>query len=320
LAELSQNFRRREQSLYLDLPLGVNGGGYEVWRERDIFAPGLAVGAPPDTVFLGGQNWGFPPLNPAAQRQQGYRYFIESIRHNMRHAGLLRLDHVMGLHRLFLIPDGMQPADGVYVRYPADELYAILCLESHRNVVAVIGEDLGTVPSYVQTSLARHGINRMFVIEYEASAERKPPLPRPPKNAIASSNTHDIPTFAAFYRGLDIDTLQGLGVFSDDDAERNRQKRQALKEALIGFLDVGTSADESEIYDALMAFLAASPARYVLLNLEDLWQETGPQNIPGTTSEHENWRRKLRYSLEALAEDENVTSRLQALDILRKQT
>src|SRR5690606_11820136 len=133
LNDFSQRMHAHGQQLYLDMPLGVHGGGYDVWRNQHLFALTASVGSPPDTFFPHGQNWGFPPMNPLTMRQDRHRYFTDIIRNQLRYANVLRIDHVMALHRLFWIPQGMEADDGVYVKYPADELYAILSIETHRH-------------------------------------------------------------------------------------------------------------------------------------------------------------------------------------------
>ncbi|HWO40542.1 MAG TPA: 4-alpha-glucanotransferase, partial [Candidatus Eisenbacteria bacterium] len=160
-------------ALYLDFPLGVNRDGYDVWRERSVFALQASGGAPPDLFFTKGQNWGFPPLQPEALRRQGYRYYIESLRHHLRYSGMLRIDHVIGLHRLYWVPDGCDPADGVFVRYPAEEFYAVLNLESHRHQARIVGENLGTVPAYVNAALAEHNIHGMYVGQFEIAPDEE---------------------------------------------------------------------------------------------------------------------------------------------------
>ncbi|HJT15806.1 MAG TPA: 4-alpha-glucanotransferase, partial [Thermoanaerobaculia bacterium] len=184
------------ESMYLDFPLGVKAGGFDNTQFAGHFAKGVSVGAPPDLFFTKGQNWGFPPPEPDAD----HSYFRACIRKAVQHASILRIDHVMGLHRLFWIPDGAEPKDGVYVRYPAEELYAVLMSEAQRTGTVIVGEDLGTVPKYVPQAMNRHGIRRMYVVQYEL-----PKLDGPQRESIASINTHDMPTFAGFWQGKDID-------------------------------------------------------------------------------------------------------------------
>jgi 4-alpha-glucanotransferase len=157
---------KHDVQLYVDLPVGVNCDAYEVWRHRGLFLTPLAAGAPPDPLFLGGQNWGLPPLSPIALRRDRYRYFIRCIQHHMKVAGMLRIDHVMGLFRLYCVPEGHPATDGVYLRYASDELLAIVVLESHRNQCAIAGEDLGTVPPEVPVAMKRHGASGLFVRQF----------------------------------------------------------------------------------------------------------------------------------------------------------
>jgi len=311
------------QQMYLDLPLGVHPHGYDVWRERGLFALDASTGAPPDAVFTRGQDWGFPPLHPERLREQRYRYFIAYLRHHLRHARLLRIDHVMGLHRLFWIPEGVDASEGVYVRYPAEELYAILSLESHRHSSSIVGENLGTVPAYVNQAMGRHGVSRMYVVQYEMSAGQRP-LHGISSDSVASLNTHDMPPFAAFWQDMDIDERLALGLVDKAGAYRERRGRQGLKRGLVsllqksGRLRVGCE-DTHAVLKGCLALLGGSRARVVLVNLEDLWLETRPQNIPGTVQEYSNWRRKARYSLEEFRGRPEVVDVLRETDRLRKR-
>ena len=284
-----------KDGLYLDFPLGVNPDGEVVKNYGEIFSSGVAVGAPPDGFFTKGQNWGFPPLHPEAIRATKYEYFRAAIAHHVRHAEILRIDHVMGLHRLFWIPEGMEPRDGVYVRYDDEELYAIVVLESNRHRCAIVGEDLGTVPEYVPEAMRRHGLRRMFVVQYEAKPER-PPLPDPPPMSVASVNTHDMPTFAAFWSGRDIDDRVEQGLLDDPAAERETRRR--IRD------EITRLAGDGDVLQNLLEWLASSDAEVVLVNLEDLWGETEPQNVPGVPER--SWKQKFKLSLEEARRDERV--------------
>ena len=320
---LSEKAREKGLQLYLDLPLGVHPDGYDVWREQSVFALNVSVGAPPDTVFTTGQNWGFPPLHPQRIREQGYRYPIAYLCHHLQHADILRIDHVMGLHRLFLIPNGLEASEGVYVRYPAGELYAILALESHRNRTLIVGEDLGTVPPEVRPAMSQHGIYRMCVMHYELASNPKMALRRIQSNSIASLNTHDMPPFAAFWQGIDIEQRLELGLLDRAGAAKEREIRQAIRESLAAFLQhrggIKQTVDAHTALKACLDLLSASRARIVLVNLEDLWLETQPQNVPSTKEEYPNWRRKARYSLEEFCHMPQVIDILRSIDRLRKQ-
>jgi 4-alpha-glucanotransferase len=321
---LSEPSARAGVNLYLDLPLGVHPHSYDVWREREAFVLGVSGGAPPDVVFTQGQDWGFPPLHPEAIREQGYRYVIAYLRHQLRHTTLLRIDHVMGLHRLFWIPKGLEACDGVYVRYPAEELCAILSLESHRHRASIVGENLGTVPAYVNSSMARHQLHQMYVMQYELAPGPRQVLRAPPHDSVASLNTHDMPPFAAYWEGLDIVDRLRLGLLDPAGARIEQENRRSLRPALERFLErqgwlTGDSPGLAPLLQACLRFLSASPARVVLVNLEDLWLEREPQNVPGTREERLNWQRKARYAAEAFREMAMVVDPLREIADLRRR-
>jgi 4-alpha-glucanotransferase len=301
--------------LYFDLPLGVHSLGYDVYRNRDLFVAGLSAGAPPDSFFARGQDWGFQPLHPARLRERGHLLFIDTLRHQLRYARLLRIDHVMGLTRLFVIPEGGTPRDGVYLRYPEEELHAVLCLEARRAGAGIVGEDLGTVPPEVRERMDRHAVRRMYVAPF-AIGDGPDPLPDPPAGSLAALNTHDMPPFASFWGGLDIGDRRRLGLLDRRGAARERRARSAAKRAIAGQLRrlgfLRGRADARRARDACVRFLAASRASIVLVNLEDLWLERKPQNTPGTTAERPNWRRRTRLSMEAIR-----SAGWEGLDLLR---
>ena len=261
-------------SLYLDLPVGVSLDAYEVWRWRRLFLTDLAAGAPPDALFLGGQNWGLPPMSPIALRRGRYRYFIDCVRRHMRSAGMLRIDHVMGLFRLYCVPAGRPATDGVYLRYPADELLAIITLESRRGSCAVAGEDLGTVPDHVRPAMAKHGLYRLHVGQWHLPRELGGEVrtSSAARDAIASLNSNDTPTFAGWWRGADIDDKRDLGLVTPDAERAERVERDRMRGALLAF--AGPSrANLTELERAMVAAtadLAAGPAEIVLIALDDL--------------------------------------------------
>ena len=320
--ELAATAQQAEVQLYFDLPLGVHYNSYDVWRERGAFELSVAGGAPPDDFFTGGQNWGFPPYHPTSDRAQGYRYYRAVVRNYLQHAGILRIDHVMGLHRLFWIPSGMSPQDGVYVRYPAEELYAILLLESHRYQTRLIGENLGTVPPYVNAALQRHNIGAMYVGQFSLTGNPQQGLAEPLDNSLASMNTHDTPTFAGFWRGKDTEDRVAMGLLEPSGAMEVHTARQLRLNALTAFLRAqGWLKDDdgpAETLAGCLRFLAASPAHTVLINLEDLWLEELPQNVPGTSRERPNWQRRARLSLEEFTEREDFQELLNEIATLRQ--
>ncbi|MGE5218759.1 MAG: 4-alpha-glucanotransferase [Chloroflexota bacterium] len=291
--------------LYFDFPLGVNRDGYDVWRQRKLFALGASAGAPPDGLFVKGQNWGFPPFHPEAIQQDRYRYYIACLRHHMTHAAMLRIDHVMGMHRAFWVPEGFSAAEGLYVHHRAEEFYAILSLESHRHQVEIVGENLGTVPEYVNHALLRHRFLGMHVSQFGVSADPQCALDTAPMNTVTSLNTHDTATFMGFWTGGEIDDRLALGLIDREQAEHEQRYRAAQRDALEKFLrgrellEDGRS-DPEAILKGWLTFLAGSEAEFLLVNLEDLWLEAAPQNVPGTWQERPNWQRKARCSLDEL--------------------
>ncbi len=322
LGEMAAAARSRGPGLYLDLPLGVHSSSFDVWKFPDLFACQASAGAPPDALFQGGQDWGFPPIHPERLRESGYAYLIASLRHHLAHAGLLRIDHVMQLHRLYWVPRGLPATEGVYVTYPAEELYAVLSIESHRHRAALVGENLGTVPPEVYEAMDRHAILGLFVAQYELDPDSANLIREPPANTAASLNTHDMPPFHAYWQGSEIDDLLALGAIDEEVAGRDRARRGRLRARLANAAAIthggSVSADQafSQVSLALHEHLAASPAPIVLINLEDLWGEALPQNVPGTHRERPNWQRKARYSLEemeALPEVEQTLARVEEL-------
>jgi len=323
---LALEARRRGPGLYLDLPLGVGGDSYDVWRQPALFAREASAGAPPDAFFTKGQDWGFPPLDPERLRERGYAHWVACLRHHLEHAGMLRIDHVMQLHRLFWIPRGMEAADGVYVRYPSEELFALLSLESHRHRAAIVGENLGTVPPEIGEGMSRHGVLGMYVVQYELQPGNEGRLRPPPHDSAASLNTHDMPTFRAFWKGEDVDDLAERGLFSPAEAGAERERRRALRRGMAALLppasdrppDPEAPGTAEAVLRERLDWLAASPARLVLVNLEDLWGETAPQNTPGTYAERPNWRRKARLGFEEFSSRPEVVATLARIDRLRK--
>jgi 4-alpha-glucanotransferase len=322
LAGLSAKARDLDLSWYLDFPIGVDFNSFDVWTHRVAFATGASVGCPPDPVFTRGQDWGFPPLHPDRHRESGYAYLIASIRAHLRHANALRIDHVMGLHRLFWIPQGAEARDGAFVSTPSDEIYAILSVESHRHQAWLVGEDLGTVPPEVEGAMRRHDVKGMYVVQYEARPDPDRPLREAPESTITSVNTHDMPPFAAFWGGLDLDDRKDLGLMTGETLEKERIARDAQRKALVTYLHAEgwmerESPDTADVLHALWRWMAASPSGFLLLNVEDFWLETESQNTPNTYDERPNWRRKLRRSFEQFTRDPAVLAILQEVDEIR---
>ena len=300
VGQLATRARTAGDGLYLDFPLGVHPGGFDVAHYPGLFARGVTTGAPPDELFTGGQTWGTPPPHPAAARRDGYRYLRASLAHHLSVAGCLRIDHVMGIHRLYWIPEGGDATDGVYVHYPADEVYAVLCLESWRNRTRLVGENLGTVPPYVNTELAKHRLRGLHVAQLTVRADTEPLLAPVPPGAVASLNTHDTATFAGYLDGTDIDDRVSRGLLDPSGAACAHARRRRERAALAHLPATGPAApdEDTRILRSCLVRLAQSAANLVLVNLEDLWLERRPQNVPGTGPERSNWRHRASRALE----------------------
>ncbi len=297
VAGVARRLRRRGVELYLDLPLGVHPLGYDAAEDPSLFASSVTLGSPPDPGVPGGQDWGFQPWRPGALRAEGFRPWSETLAHHLSVARLLRIDHALGLHRLFWIPTGRVPGQGVYVRSPARDLYAILRAEAFRAGASIVGEDLGTVPPGLRSSLRRNGFLRLFVaqLEWAGSGPRR----RIPFDSVASLNTHDHVPFADFWRSRAPGTNDGF--------HTPRTARSA-----------GGTPDAMSAFRHATLRLARSPARIFLVNLEDLWGETRPQNTPGRSGPTMFSRRWSR-TLPALRRDPRARELLCAIDALRRR-
>jgi (1->4)-alpha-D-glucan 1-alpha-D-glucosylmutase len=295
--------------LYLDLAVGVAQDGADVWADQDAYVAQATVGAPPDIWNPMGQDWGLPPLHPARLQAQAYAPFIQVLRANMRHAGALRIDHILALLRLYWIP-GTAPSDGGYVRYPLDDLLGIVALESQRNRCLVIGEDLGTVPKALRARLEDCGIlsYRLLYFEQDEHGNFLPPEAYP-RLALATVTTHDLPTLPGYWAAHDLHVRGELDLFpsrgheADSHAQRDRD-RAALLDALRR-ADLWSDAESSarfgvELLEAVYRFLARSPAMVLMVHFEDILGEKEQANVPGTVDEHPNWQRKLPLDLAAL--------------------
>ena len=304
--------------LYRDLAVGADPNGAEAWADQELVAPGASIGAPPDALSRGGQNWGLAPVNPLVLQRQGFRPFIASLRANMRHAGILRIDHVMSLNRLYWIPSGMEAKSGAYVKYPFAELVRLVALESRRQRCAVVGEDLGTVPEGFRDTMRAANIlsYRIFVFERERGGRFVPPNRYPPL-AAASTATHDIATLKGFWLGTDITWRRRLELYPDrradkaETSERRRDRRLLLNALIEEGLLASDHAHEilpegrdpvytTALGDAIIEYLARSRARLLLVQLEDVLAESEQANLPGTTDLHPNWRRHLSRSIEEI--------------------
>jgi (1->4)-alpha-D-glucan 1-alpha-D-glucosylmutase len=307
--------------LYVDLSISVDRSGAEAWSHQDHYALGVSIGAPPDEINRAGQNWGLPPLLPERLRMAAYAPYIATLRANMRHAGALRIDHVMGLARLFWIPDGRDGSEGAYVHYPFDDLLGVVAHESHPNRCMVIGEDLGTVPDEVRAGLSRTGVlsYRLLYFERDDKGDFRPPGEYP-VDALVAATTHDLPTLSGFWNARDIELRQMLGVYpSDDVREEHLVQRAGDRAKLIVALEreqlvapgavnpLALSRLTPDLTRTIYLYLARTPSRALAVQIEDVLGVSEAPNLPGTTTEHPNWRRKLPEDVERIADDSRFT-------------
>jgi 4-alpha-glucanotransferase len=277
--------------LGLDLPIGSHPQGYETWAHGELFAPMMAVGAPPDEFFADGQDWGFPPQLPAAGRRSGHELWQRLVARAGEQASMLRIDHVMGVHRLWWIPDGASARDGVYVRYPREELLAVIAAQAAMTESTIVGEDLGTVPDEVRAAMQRWDMLGLHEEQFNLYHHELKPIPA---RAVAGIRTHDMPAFAAAFSG---------------DATGSVYRYRRLLEAELGH-PVGDSA--SDVLDAALERLARSDAFLVVADLDDLIGETAPHNVPGQVLET-TWRRRLRAPTSEVLASHELRRRLKVL-------
>jgi len=310
LVDTKQALNSKDMFLYLDLPVGVDSSGFETWYFKELFAKDINIGAPPDLFNPKGQDWGLPPIIPNALYKQSFEYFIKTIRSNMEKADILRLDHIMGLMRLFWIPKGMKPYQGAYVTYPMEELLGILALESQRNKCIVVGEDLGTVPDEVRNIMAQNNILSYSVFIFEKT-EHRYKLPHEYKrNSLSTITTHDLPTLRGFWEEEDIKKRKQLGLFDNQDLENLYvETRKKDKEMILELLEllklIPNNYDKSELiynfsYDFAFCVhkaLIDSNSLIIVFQLEDMIGETDQKNLPGTVFEYPNWSLKLSLDI-----------------------
>jgi 4-alpha-glucanotransferase len=317
LHNLRARLEAQEMRLGLDLAVGVHPDSYDTWSRQHLFVESMSVGAPPDFGFPSGQDWGFRPVHPVASRMEGHAYLRDAIAHQMSVAGVLRVDHIMAWSRLYWIPEGMRLDQGTYVSYPADELFAILTLESHRHRCEVVGENLGTVPEEIFEALPRHRIWGMYLAQFAGSGSE--PIVPPTKKDVALIGTHDTPTFAGWLAGDDV-TDRVAHELLDPDAEATvRAERAALVGRLAAHL--GAPADDPPaLLRALLEWLGRSPSPLVIPWFEDLWCESAGVNLPGTsTAMRANWQRPMARLLDDVLVDRDVSAALSVLDAARRE-
>lgn len=289
-----------------DLAIGVDPDGADAWLWRDSFAEGVTVGAPPDEFNLAGQNWGLPPFDPWKLRAEGYAPFIQTIRSAMRHSAGIRIDHVMGLFRLYWIPQGSSPAEGTYVRYPYEDLLNILALESHRAGAFVVGEDLGTVEDLVREEMEERNMLSYRLLWFEED-----PPEKFPELALGAVSNHDVPTIAGLWTGEDLEHVKGLGL------EVNVEGIEAQLQRLRQWTGLDTDAPVDEVIEAIYDLLARAPSAVVMATLEDTLAVVDRPNLPGTTEERPNWSIPLPFPLEEICTHHGVA---RVAEVLSRRT
>jgi 4-alpha-glucanotransferase len=316
LRDLRQRLDHDGFRLGLDLAVGGHPDGYDPWSRQTLFADGMSVGAPPDQGFPSGQDWGFSPVLPGASRREGHRYLAAAIAHQAGLAGVLRVDHIMAWTRLYWIPHGFGLHDGTYVSYPAEELFAILTLESNRHRCEVVGENLGTVPSEIFEALPRHRIWGMYLAMFQASDG--PDVAPPTAADMALIGSHDTPTFAGWLKGNDIADRVRCGLLAESGVKVVAEERSRATGWLAGHLE-STVEDPRAFLSALLEWLGRSDSPLVVPWLEDLWLEEVAVNLPGTpSSTRPNWQRPMRRLLDEIFTDSEVDGLLRRLDRARK--
>ena len=315
LRDLRARLETDGMRLGLDLAVGVHSDGYDPWSRQTLFGDGMSVGAPPDLGFPSGQDWGFSPVLPEASRREGHRYLAASIANQAGLAGVLRVDHIMAWTRLYWIPHGFALDQGTYVSYPAEELFAVLTLESHRGRCEIVGENLGNVPREIYEALPRHRIRGMYLAQFQASTD---PKVAPPTAAdMALVGTHDTPTFAGWLAGADIGERVRYGLLAERAVPAVRKERATATERLARRL--GQSVDEPRALLArVLEWLGRSRSPLFVPWLEDLWLEETGVNLPGTrSSDRPNWQRPMRLLLDEIFTDPEVDELIRRLDRAR---
>ena len=307
--------------LYRDLAVGVADSGSETWADEGNLILDASIGAPPDILGPLGQNWGLPPLNPQVLQKTGYDAFIKLLRANMKHCGALRIDHVLGLLRLWWIPKGENATKGAYMYYPVEDMLAILALESHRYQCSVIGEDLGTVPDEIVDILRDAGVHSYKVFFFETSEEDGGFISPAhyAEQSMSALCTHDMPTLRGFWHCDDLKMGKEIGLYPDQEQldglfDDRLECKQGILDSVAwhGYLPEGVGRDASQVpmdsylSEALQLHVAAGASTLLSVQLEDWLEMDKPVNIPGTVDEYPNWRRKLSMNLDEIFAQEAV--------------
>lgn len=334
LADCHEHCQQNHMSigLYRDLAVGVSEGSADVWADKELYCSGASIGAPPDPLGPLGQNWGLPPINAHTLQSRGYQPFIDLLKANMSFCGAIRIDHVMSLLRLWWIPYGHSSDQGAYVYYPVDDLLGILALESERHQCMVIGEDLGTVPTEIVTKLRDNGVYSYRVLYFQHGGNNDFFLPKDyPQQAMATISTHDLPTLRSFWLSNDLTLGSSLNLYPDRFklfslySERSATKYGLLQ--ALRYAGYPLNEDENititlpmsdDLSLAILRYMASCHSLLLGLQLEDLLGILLPVNIPGTSDQYANWRRKLNYSIEDIFLNNQINHLLEEVNQIRR--
>lgn len=286
--------------LYIDVAVGVDGGGADAWIEQGAFLNGLSIGAPPDIYNPEGQDWGLTSYSPNGLVAQNFEPLRALLQSAMRHAGAIRLDHVLGLMRLYLVPHGLGAKNGAYVRFPFERMLSIIADESRKAKCIVIGEDLGTVPEGFRNILSTWGLWSYLVMMFERDGNGAFRVPECyPERALATFNTHDLPTFIGWMSGHDLRLKRSIGVDPGESDKERELSRHELRTAL---------SFDGKSFIPVVEYLARTPSRMLSVGIEDVLGMQDQANIPGTVTQHPNWRRRLPVNVEDLSKDQRLAA------------
>ncbi|MEW6997142.1 4-alpha-glucanotransferase [Colwelliaceae bacterium BS250] len=317
--------------LYLDLAVGCDGSGFDVWSDKEVYVAGASIGAPPDVMNSLGQNWGLTPINPVALQKQGYQPLVKALRSSMQYAGALRIDHILGLMRQYWVAPGMEANEGVYISFPFSDILRIIALESQRNNCIVIGEDLGNVPDGFSETIQQSGLlsfKVMFFERWESGLFKRPE--NFPVQSVVTIATHDTATLAGWWQGRDLEWREQLNLYPNEEAgliDRNARAKErrnfiaALNDLQVIDMSKAPQIEppimNTELSIAVQKYLATSPSHIQLIPLEDALEIPEQVNIPGTIDQHPNWLQKLPVNLEDIWQVSSVKKIAQVMSITR---
>ncbi|TYK66118.1 4-alpha-glucanotransferase [Colwellia echini] len=317
--------------LYLDLAVGCDGSGFDVWSDQAVYVAGASIGAPPDDMNALGQNWGLTPINPVALQEQGYQPLVKALRSSMQYAGALRIDHILGLMRQYWVAPGMGADEGVYISFPWDDILRIIALESRRNNCVVIGEDLGNVPDGFSETIQNAGLlsfKVLFFERWDSGLFKRPD--NFPEQSIVTIATHDTATLTGWWQGRDLEWREQLDLYPNETAgQADRDSRVGERKNLIAALndlhviDMNKAPQlipavmNTELSMAVQKYLAMSPSHLQLIPIEDMLEIAEQVNIPGTIDEHPNWLQKLPVLLEDFWQTDSMTDIVNAINAIR---